>query len=100
MPDEGERSEAAIFFDEHPELRDAMNRSKNFPELKRRSSVKIDDEQLYVVKGDTLGDEDELYLDALIRGSNPQTDDSLARKLFLEMEDHPQSLIIERHKQR
>jgi len=65
MSDQVEKSSATLFLDEHPELRAAMAKSQKFPEVKKRSSLLIDGEQLYVVKGDVLGDEDELFLDGV-----------------------------------
>lgn len=97
MSEEIEKSAATIFFDEHPELRAMMDKSRQFPEMKKRKALPLmDDEQLYVVRGDTQGDEDELYLDALARGSNPESQDELARALFLELDEHSRSLIMER----
>ena len=102
MPDENARSSASKFLDEHPELRGAMAKSQKFPELKKRAALPKDDEdnkeeeQLYIVRGDTVGDEDELFIDALARGSNPQSQDALARELFLEMDQRLQGLVMDR----
>ena len=97
-----EKSFASTFLDEHPSLREAMSRSQKLPELKNRLALPKDDEtdeqeeQLYIVRGDTVGNEDELYVDALVRGSNPQTQDKLARELFLETESPLQALVLEK----
>lgn len=102
MPDQNERSSASKFLDEHPALRDAMAGAQKFAELKKRVALPKDDEadkeeeQLYIVRGDTVGDEEELYLDALVRGSNPASQDALARELFLETDEPLQALVIDR----
>lgn len=102
MPEENEGSSASKFLNEHPELREAMARSQKFAELKKRKALPKDnaedheEEQLYVVRGDTVGDEDELVLDALVRGANPETNDALARELFLEMDQPQQALVMSR----
>lgn len=94
MPPQDEKSRAALFLDARPALRAAMKASEIFPELKKRKSLDIDDEQLYIVRGDTLGDEDDLYLDALVRGANPEGSDELSRRLFLELDEKSRSLIL------
>lgn len=99
MPEPTKKSFAARFLDEHPALRDAMSKSQKLPELKKRVALPKDnandteEEQLYIVRGDTVGDEDELYVDALARGSNPATQDVLARELFLETDPNLQGLV-------
>ncbi|MGA9998100.1 MAG: hypothetical protein WBP93_21985 [Pyrinomonadaceae bacterium] len=93
------KSIATKFLDEHPELRSAMSASKKFAELKERSAMDIDGERLYAVRGDTLGEEDDFYLDSLIKGSSQQGDGSvysMSRELFLELDDRLKSLIMER----
>src|SRR3982750_1853270 len=102
MSDQSEKSFATRFLDEHPALREAMARSQKLTELKKRLALPKDDEtdaeeeQLYTVRGDTVGDEDELYVDALVRGSNPDSQDKLAREVFLETDLPLQALIIEK----
>lgn len=97
MPPQDEKSQAALFLNAHPQLRDAMAASSAFPELKKRKALddEGEEEQLYIVRGDTLGDEEELYLDALFRGSNPEGSDELSRRLFLELDESSRSLILE-----
>ena len=100
MVDQNERSSASRFLDEHPALRDARGSSQKFAELKKRAALPKDneedkeEEQLYIVRGDTVGDEDELYLDALARGSNPEARDALARALFSELDEQLQALVM------
>lgn len=88
-----EKSSATRFLDANPELRRAMAESSVFEELKSRESLTIDGENLYVVRGDTLGDEDELFLDALARGSRPTAQDELSRALFLELSDELKAVV-------
>ena len=63
MSEEESKSEAAKLLDEHPELREKMTKSEKFREMKNRKGLSIDNEQLYVVQGDILGDEADLDLD-------------------------------------
>lgn len=101
MPKPSETA-ASKLIDEHPDLGGVMERSQKFAELKKRLALPKDDEenkeeeQLYIVRGDTVGDEQELFIDALARGSNPETQDVLARELFLEMDEPLQALIMGR----
>jgi len=93
------KSSATLFLDEHPELRAAMSASKKFAEIKGQTQLDVDGERLYVVRGDTLGEEDDLYLDALAKGSSPQGEGrlyALSRELFEELDDHLKSLIEQR----
>lgn len=99
MSNESGKSSATKFLDEHPELRTAMSESKKFAELKERAAMDIDGERLYPVRGDTLGEEDDFYLDSLIKGSSPAGVDRMygaARELFLELDERLKSLIMER----
>ena len=75
-----------------------MAASRSFTELKGRKLLGNDEEeeeQLYIVRGDTTGGEEELYVDAIFRGSNPEGSDELSRRLFLELDERSQSLILE-----
>ncbi len=98
MADETEKTYASNFLDKHPALRETMARSRKMDELEKKVALPKDDEseeQLYIVRGHTVGDKDELYVDALARGSNPETKDALARELFLEMDPALQALVID-----
>jgi hypothetical protein len=96
MSQDENKSSTATFLDEHGELRDHMSKSENFDEMKKRKGLSIDGEQIYIVQGDVQGDEDDLYLDSIIRGANPNTDDQLARRLFLELDEPHKQLIMKR----
>jgi len=96
MSEQDSKSPAAELLEEHPELRERMSKSERFREMKKRKALSIDGEQLYIVQGDVQGDEDDLYLDSIIRGSNPMTNDQLARSLFLELDDSQKELIMGR----
>jgi hypothetical protein len=63
MSDQNEKSDATRRLDENPELRKAMSESESFRKFKEsHKSVIVDDAKYYVVGGDMLLDEDELYL--------------------------------------
>lgn len=96
MAEEGRKSTSAEFLDAHPALRESMSASDRFAELKKRAGLLIDGEQVYIVRGDAQGDEDDLYVDALAKGSNPHERDQLARALFLELDEHHRRLILGR----
>jgi hypothetical protein len=53
-------SRATQLLQANPELRETVQGSQLFQQLKRRKSVKIDEEDFFVVEGDTLLDEDQL----------------------------------------
>jgi hypothetical protein len=95
MADEELRSTAAQFFAAHPEFRQAMSASQIFPKIRDQARLKVDEEELYIIRGDTLGDEEDLYLEALIRGAAGQGD--LNRALFEELDDHLKNMISRRN---
>ena len=78
------RSTARIFLDAHPDLWAARERSGLWPRIKADASVRPAGVELFVVAGDTLGGEEELFLDRLARGARPSAD-PLSRALFLEL---------------
>lgn len=49
--------------------------------------------ELYIVGGDTLGDEDELYLDRIARGAWASSPDELSRELFLELPEELRGIV-------
>ncbi|HLM60410.1 MAG TPA: hypothetical protein VK308_06390 [Pyrinomonadaceae bacterium] len=96
MSDRQWKSSATKFLDAHPELRRAMRDSKIFDRIKQSAALLVDDEEFYVVKGDVLGDADELFLDALAEGRRAETADQTKRALFLELDDRQRTLLDER----
>lgn len=90
------KSSATKFLDAHPGLRLAMKNSAVFQAVKEKHALDIDKERFYIVKGDALGDEDELYLDALARGSKEASAGDLSRALFLELKEDEKKLLEER----
>lgn len=82
--------------DAHPELRRAMKDSRVFEKIKSRAALEVDDEEFYIVKSDTLGGEDDLYLDALAQGAKAEREEDLNRELFLELDDEQKNALKER----
>lgn len=62
--------------------------------VKSEAQAEIDGEMLYVVKGDTLGGEDELFVEAVIRGAVGQG--QLNREVFEELDESDRELILNR----
>jgi hypothetical protein len=99
MIDREPKSSATKFLDSHPELRRLMRESKNFDEIKLRAAIQFDeveDECLYIVKGDAFGNEDDLFLDSLAEGSREDSANELNRVLFLELDDAQRALLRKR----
>jgi hypothetical protein len=86
------RSRARIFLDTHPALGAALRHSGVWPQIRTEAKIHVADEDLYIVAGDTLGDEEELFLDRLARGARPSAD-PLSRALFLELPESLQTLV-------
>ena len=100
MSDRENKSPASEFLSKYPDLREKMASSENFKQMKQSKALQIDDEQLYVVQGDMLGEEEDLYVDSIIRGSNSETDDRIARNLFLELDESQKELVLSRFTKR
>jgi hypothetical protein len=87
------RSNARIFLDAHPALDRARAQSTVWPRIKAESQIHIGGEEMYTVAGDTLGGEDELFLDRLARGTR-ESADSLSRALFVELPETLQIVVL------
>jgi hypothetical protein len=86
------RSHARIFLDAHPDLDAVRAQSPVWPELRAAAELRVGAATMYVVGGDTLGDEDQLFVDALARGARPSAD-RLSRALFLALSDRQQTVV-------
>lgn len=89
-------SEASRFLARHGELADAMRASSAFETVKRDAALDIDEERLYIVRGDTLGSEEDLFLETLVRGAQRDDPDDPARQVYLELDDDQRALVDER----
>ena len=85
---------ASTFLQGHPDLDAARNDSKIWEKLKKQYAIEALGSDAYLVRGDTIGDHDDLYLDALARGSAPQSPDPLARRLYEELPPGLQQLVL------
>ena len=88
-----QRSHAEAFLDRHPALRAACGRSAVWPRVKDEARIDLGGTELYIVAGDTLGGETELFLDRLARGANAAGADPLSRALFLELSAELQTMV-------
>jgi hypothetical protein len=93
VKEEALQSRAAIFLDAHPELRAAQTRSEVFPRIREQASLAVAGRQFYLVHGDILGGEEELFLDRLARGARDKGADRLSRELFLELSPELQEVV-------
>jgi hypothetical protein len=79
------RSRSDLFLSAHPSLREARARSSVWPKLRDRAALELGGTRMFLVAGDTLGDEDDLFLGELARGATEEDASSLSRALFLEL---------------
>lgn len=84
---------ATDFLSRNPQLR-RLRESETWQALKQRYKLHDDEPGLYVVRGDTIGEEDDLLVDALARGSAPKSPDALARRLFEELPPQLQDVVL------
>jgi hypothetical protein len=62
-----------------------MERSATFRRIAGRARIVLDGNEHYLIHRDTLGSLEELFVDAVCRGSSPEGSDPLTRALFLEL---------------
>lgn len=84
---------ATDFLSRNPQLRQ-LQESETWRALKQRFKLPDSKPDLYVVRGDTIGEEDDLLVDALARGSAPESPDTLARRLFDELPPQLQDVVL------
>jgi hypothetical protein len=85
--------DAGRFLDAHPALRTAVQASPWFDALRRRAMIEIDGERLYVVRGDTLGSEEDLIVEALVRGARSIDPDDPHRRLYEELDGDLRAIV-------
>ena len=81
------------FLDAHPALVSARAVSSIWPQILKEASLELGDASVFVVGGDTIGDEADLYLDRLARGARGDGSDTLSRQLFLELSPDLQTIV-------
>ena len=86
-------SRSRAFLESHPELADARARSSVWPRILRETAIEVGGETLFLVAGDTLGDDDDLYLERLARGARAAGSDPTSRELFLELPQHLHPIV-------
>jgi hypothetical protein len=73
-----------------------MTSSRTFAGIRDAAVLDIDDERLYIVRGDTLGDEADLFVEALVRGAQASDPSDPNRALYLELDDKMREVIDQR----
>jgi hypothetical protein len=73
-----------------------MAESPAFAEVRERAALEIDDEPLYIVRGDTLGDEEELFVETLARGVHSDDPNDPNRVVYLGLDDELQEVVRQR----
>jgi hypothetical protein len=89
-------SDASGFLRAHPALRRAMEASSAFRDIKRQAALDVDEERLYIVRGDTLGSAEDLFVEAVVRGAQQVDPDDRYRAVYLELDDQVRALIDQR----
>ena len=73
-----------------------MERSETFRRIAERARIVLDGRTHYLVHGDTLGSLEDLFVDAVSRGSSSEGSDPLSRALFLELPSELQDAVNRR----
>ncbi|MEZ0240424.1 MAG: hypothetical protein ACAH65_06470 [Chloroflexota bacterium] len=70
-----------------------MRSSKAFAAIREAAALEIDAERLYIVRGDTLGDEEDLFLETLVRGAQADDPKDRNRTVYLELDKETREVI-------
>ena len=89
-------SDAKAFVRSHSGLARAMRSSKAFASIREAAALEIDAERLYIVRGDTLGDEEDLFLETLVRGAQAKDPQDPNRRVYLELDKRMREVIDQR----
>jgi hypothetical protein len=89
-------SDTDRFLAAHPELREAMQASAAFEDIKQKAILDIDGETLYIIRGDTLGTAEDLYLETIVRGAQQENLTDPRRAVYLELDPKLRALIDQR----
>jgi len=73
-----------------------MTSSPSFGAIRDKAALEIDAERLYIVRGDTLADEEDLFLETLIRGAQMSDPSDPNRAVYLELDDEMREVIDRR----
>jgi len=73
-----------------------MTDSTAFARVRERAALDVDGEQLYIVRGDTLGDEEDLLLEAAIRGAQSRDPSDPNRAVYLDLDEETREVIDQR----
>jgi len=73
-----------------------MTSSPSFAAVRDKAVLEVDEERLYIVRGDTLGDEEDLFLETLIRGAQQSDPGDPHRTVYLELDDEMREAIDRR----
>lgn len=73
-----------------------MTSSQAFTAIKDRAALDIDDERLFIVRGDTLGDEEDLFVETLIRGAKASDPNDPSRAVYEQLDDDLRELVAQR----
>jgi len=85
---------SSAFLQSHPELLKVRDQSAVWEQVRKLYAIEALGPEFYVIRSDTLGNRDDLFLDVLARGSSPETGDLLARRLFEELPPHLRELFL------
>jgi hypothetical protein len=88
------RSRSDLFLSAHPLLREARARSSIWQKLRDGAALELGGKRMFLVAGDTLGDEDDLFLGELARGATDDDASPLSRALFLELSPELRATVL------
>jgi UDP-2,3-diacylglucosamine pyrophosphatase LpxH len=73
-----------------------MESSSAFAAVRDKALLEIDDERLYIVHGDTLGDQEDLFLETLVRGAQASDPADPNRVVYDELDEGLREVINQR----
>lgn len=89
-------SSARDFIRAHKNLAMVMETSSAFAAVREKAMLEIDDERLFIVRGDTLGDEEDLFLETLVRGAQATDATDPNRAVYEELDQEMREVVDRR----
>ena len=91
-------SGAREFVQSHPGLVRVMASSEAFASIKDGAALEIDGVREFIVRGDTFGEEEDLFVETLVRGAQSTDPNDPSRVVYEQLDDELRAVVDERVK--
>ena len=91
-------SSAREFVQSNPGLARVMASSDAFAAIREGAALEIDGVREFIVRGDTLGDEEDLFVETLVRGAQASDPNDPTRVVYEELDEQLREVVDQRVK--